>query len=246
MPFAPYSAPTVTLAGLFGKPPESAIIERASVFSLIDVLDNELRRRDSDLLSKSSKDKSDRFLEHLKPLQGALESYCRRSVHRVSEAEDILQSAVLKAYRDFDKYAEGTNFRAWIFKYLNLEILAGNRSVARQTHGILTFEPSVPSCPIQAFEKVSPEQLPDAPEIALDECEGELANAIWELSPAERSVILLYAIGSFKYREIASILELPIGTVMSHLSRGRKHVRGRLAEWSLEYNLVRQRDTESA
>lgn len=175
-----------------------------------------------------------------------MESYCRRSVHRVSEAEDILQNAVLKAYRDFDRYSVGTNFRAWIFKYLNLEILAGNRSVARQTHDILTFEPSIPSCPVHALEQVSPEKLPEAPEIALDECEDELAKAIWELNPAERSVILLYAVGSFKYREIASILELPIGTVMSHLSRGRKHVRGRLAEWSREHNLVGRHDTESA
>lgn len=198
-----------------------------------------LSGNDNNHLSMRTKSKSDRFLEHLKPLQCALETYCRRSVHRASEAEDILQNTVLKAYRDFDRYSEGTNFKAWIFKYLNLELLAGNRSVARHSHEILAFEPPDRSAPIQSLEKVSPDRLPEAPEIPLEECESELACAIWELSAMERSVLLLHAIGEFKYREIADILELPTGTIMSHLSRGRKHVRRRLAEWSREHNLVK-------
>lgn len=197
-------------------------------------------------MAKPDEDRAARFLQHLEPLKAALEAYCRRSVHDPNAVEDVLQEAVGKAYRDFDRYSEETNFRAWMFTYLNLEILAGNRSIARHSHEILPFEPPVASDAIQAIERVSPEQLPNVPEIALDECEDELAKAIRELSAMERSVILLRAIGEFKYREIASILEVPTGTVMSHLSRGRKHVRQRLAEWSRERNLVRRRDTESA
>ena len=183
-------------------------------------------------MNKSNQLKCNRFLQQLRPLQGALEAYCRRTVHRSSEAEDVLQDAVMKAFRDFGRYAEGTNFRAWIFKYVNLEIMAGNRTVARYSHEILAFEPLAAKGSLTALERISPEKLPDAPEIVLDECESELANAIWELSLTEHSVLLLHAIGRFRYREIADILELPIGTVMSHLSRGRQHVRRRFAELS--------------
>jgi RNA polymerase sigma-70 factor (ECF subfamily) len=194
----------------------------------------------------SHRPKHARFLEHLKPLQGALESYCRRSVFRAAEVEDTLQNVLMKAFRDFDRFAEGTCFRAWIFKYLALEILAGNRDIVRQTHEVLAKEPVSRATDILRFEELHPRKLADAPEVALEHCDDALAAAVWELRPLERSSLLLHAIGEFKYREIAEILELPIGTVMSHLSRARKQLRERLGEWSQERNVVRQREPGSA
>lgn len=70
-----------------------------------------------------------RFLERLKTLRGALECYGRRSVIQSAEVKDALQNALMKAIQDFDLYPEVTCFRAWIFKYLTLEILSGNRSI---------------------------------------------------------------------------------------------------------------------
>jgi RNA polymerase sigma-70 factor (ECF subfamily) len=186
------------------------------------------------------------FLEHLKPLQGALEAYCRRSVYRSAEVEDVLQNAVMKAYRDFDKYAEGSCFRAWIFKYLTLEILAGNRSVRRHAHEQLSVEPAADSVEVLYLDSPSPQQLADATQLTLEHCDEILASAIWELRPLERSSLLLHAVGEFKYREIADILDLPIGTVMSHLSRARQRIRERLAEWSREHNLLARRGTGTA
>jgi len=185
-------------------------------------------------------------LEHLKPLQGALEAYCRRSVFRSAEIEDVLQTAVMKAFRDFDKYAEGSCFRAWIFKYLTLEILAGNRSIRRHAHERLSVEPAVESDDVLRLDPPSPPQLVNSPQVALEHCDDALAAAVWELLPLERSCLLLHAIGEFKYREIADILDLPIGTVMSHLSRARQRVRARLAEWSREQNVLVRRETETA
>lgn len=184
-------------------------------------------------------------MEHLKPLQGALEAYCRRSVFRSAEVEDVLQTAVMKAFRDFDKYAEGSCFRAWIFKYLTLEILAGNRSIRRHAHERLPVEPAVGSADVLRLEPPSPPQLVDAPQLALEHCDDALAAAVWNLRPLERSCLLLHAIGDFKYREIADILD-PVGTVMSHLSRARQRVRARLAEWSREQNANARRETETA
>lgn len=197
-------------------------------------------------LPSSRDQRGNRFIEHLKPLQGALEGYCRRSVYRSTEVEDILQTAVMKAFRDFDNYIQGTNFRAWIFKYATLEILAGNRNIARHDHEALVVESVEAPNDILQLEMTFPRRLADAPEVILDHCDNELARAVWELQLMERSTLLLHAIGEFKYREIAEILELPVGTVMSHLSRARQKLRIRLAEWSRELNIVPHSETESA
>ncbi len=189
----------------------------------------------------------ERFIKHLKPLQGALESYCRRGVRRSSDADDILQNAVLKAFRDFDRYSEGTNFKAWIFKYLNLEILAGNRLLSRVMVGHLIPFDSLPMpAAADAACDMGSREMVDVPELVLDRCESELAGAIRDLSDAERSSLLLHAIGDFKYREIAEILEMPIGTVMSHLSRARRQLRERLSEWAQTQKRGAKRKPDSA
>lgn len=226
----------------------SAIIQPSRIFYLDDALAAGALRRNPQgrAVPDRHREKHVRFLTHLKTLQGALESYCRRSVYRSADVEDVLQNALMKAFRDFDRYAEGTCFRAWIFKYLTLEILAGNRNIVRHSHVGLSTDPVSDTTDILRFEELPPRQLADAPELALEDCDDALAAAVWELGPLERSSLLLHAIGEFKYREIAEILELPIGTVMSHLSRARKHLRNRLAEWSPERDIVRRREPGSA
>src|SRR5438093_1562191 len=74
-----------------------------------------------------SEDKNDAFLELLLPLQRSLEVYGRRMLRDPSQVEDVLQSAVMEAFVRFDRYAHGTNFRAWIFRFVTLEILNRNR-----------------------------------------------------------------------------------------------------------------------
>lgn len=173
--------------------------------------------------------KSERFLEHLGPLQRKLGGYCRRMVFSPDAVADVLQSAIATAYRDFDLYAEGTNFPAWIFAYLHREVQNANRRHRKHT-GV--GEPGdVPAPDAWGL----PHELPihrlllDAPEVVLDRCDADLAGGVRGLRPLERGVLLLHAVGEFKYREIAEILEVPIGTVMSALARARQHVREHLA-----------------
>jgi RNA polymerase sigma-70 factor (ECF subfamily) len=174
----------------------------------------------------------------LEPLQAALEAYCRRSLNDPNAVEDVLQEAIATAYRDFHLYAEGTNFRAWIFRYLNLTIHAGNRSYQRERSLALTTEPTIEDVWIQAIDEPLLELLLDRPEPVLSQCDDVLAGAIAELSPLERSVLLLRAIGQFKHREMSEILEVPMGTIMSALSRGRTRLRMRLAEYGRERGLL--------
>jgi RNA polymerase sigma-70 factor, ECF subfamily len=189
-------------------------------------------------LAKPSVDRTARFLRQLEPLQAVLEAYARRSVHDPNAVEDVLQEAVGKAFRDFHLYAEGTNFRAWIFRYLNLEVYAGNRSFHRQRSEALAEEPIVEEVWEQAIDEPLIERLLDDPERILNQCDESLAQAIWELSPLERSVLLLHFIGQFKHREMSEILEVPMGTIMSALSRARTKLRLRLAEYAHEHGLL--------
>jgi hypothetical protein len=78
--------------------------------------------------------KAENFMRHLEPLQGALEAYCRRSLHDPNAVRDALQSAVANAFRDFHLYVQGTNFRAWIFRYAHLEAQNCNRKYAKTRH----------------------------------------------------------------------------------------------------------------
>jgi len=173
--------------------------------------------------------KEERFWKHLEPLQGALEAYCRRSLYDPNAVEDVLQETVGCAYRDFDLFAEGTNFRAWIFRYLNLTILAANRTDRKRPHVGRAQDPIVEDEWLLAFDESHFAALLDSPEQVLEQCDDALTAAIGRLNGLERSSLLLKAVGGFKYREIADILGRPMGTVMSALARARKRLRHELA-----------------
>lgn len=186
--------------------------------------------------------KAKRFLAHLEPLQAALEAYCRRNINDLNEVEDALQSALAKAFGDFDLYVENTNFRAWIFRYLNYEILNRNRK------GPLSDSAMAEPAARDAWESVIAEamlhKLHEAPEIVLEECDELVATAVRDLPPLERSVLLLRAIGDFNYREIAEIVELPIGSVMGYLGRSRATLRRKLMDHCRREGLIRDTDHE--
>jgi RNA polymerase sigma-70 factor (ECF subfamily) len=178
-------------------------------------------------------------MRHLGPLQGALEAFCRRSLHDPNAVRDVLQSAVANAYRDFHLYVEGTNFRAWIFRYAHLETLNSNRKYARTRHEKLPADLSVEDAWQLALDEPLFKVLLDDPDAVLDQCDAILAQALRELAPLDRAVLLLQAIGEFKYREIADVLEVPIGTVMSTLARCRVRLRQRLVQYGEEHGLLK-------
>ena len=179
-------------------------------------------------------------MRHLEPLRGALEAYCRRALRDPGEVGDVLQAAVANAYRDFDLYVEGTNFRAWVFRYLNGELLNANRRSGRKPRSLDSVaELRVEESWQMVLDEPLAEALRNDPEAVLDHCDQALAEAVRALPPQEQSVLLLRAIGEFKYREMAEILGLPLGTVMTCLSRGRLRLRQRLLDYGREHGLLR-------
>src|SRR5262245_59167293 len=132
------------------------------------------------------RDKAERFLEHLEPLQRKLEGYCRRMVFSADAVPDVLQGAIANAYRDFDLYAEGTNFPAWIFAYLHREIQNANRRHQKHTRVDEPEDIAAPDAWHPPHELPVHRLLLDAPEIVLDRCDADLAGGVRGLRPLER------------------------------------------------------------
>jgi RNA polymerase sigma-70 factor (ECF subfamily) len=131
-----------------------------------------------------------------------------------AEAQDIVQNVYLQAWRSFERFERGTNCRAWLFKILLNEIRHHRRRLSSSK-----VVPGNGKCLEEtAFEAPVPEALTDE----------EILAALDSLAPEFREVILLADVEEFAYREIADILSMPIGTVMSRLSRARKQLRVKL------------------
>lgn len=189
----------------------------------------------------SERSKAERFVAHLEPMQRQLSVYCSRAIIGPDEAADVLQSAVTTAFRDFDKYLEGTNFRAWMFRYVALEGLNRNRAAGRLPSEL--GEQDVPQRATWDLDTFSIKFLLDAPEAVLDHRDGVVAQNVNELTDQERSILLLRVVGDFKYREIAEILEIPKGTVMGLLSRARTQLRRKLLDYARQHGLLSKGDS---
>ncbi len=192
-------------------------------------------------MSQADRQKAERFLAHLEPIRHQLSTYCAAALNHGDDTADVLQSAVAAALRDFDRYAEGTNFRAWMFRYLTFEILNRNRASERMPSQLTTQEPALsPSLVIDDFRI---DRLLDDPEAVLDHCDDVVARCVKELTDQERKIFLLRAVGEFKYREIAEILEIPLGTVMGLLSRSRSQLRAQLLHYARDHGLLSRGDS---
>jgi len=184
-----------------------------------------------------SADKNEAFLGLLLPLQRSLEVYCRRMLRDPSHVEDVLQSAVLEAFARFDRYAEGTNFRAWMFRFVTLELFNRNRK----------REPAPFGDGMDDFPGPPPQDVPDdalafvlgSPGPLLEHFEDEIAEALSQLPAAERAVLLLRAVGEFSYHEMHTILAIPLGSVIGYLSRSRRTMRQALADYAARQGLRR-------
>lgn len=184
-----------------------------------------------------SDDKNVAFLELLLPLQRSLEVYCRRMLRDPSHVEDVLQTAIMEAFARFDRYAEGTNFRAWIFRFVTLELFNRNRKREPTPFGEGLDLDNIPAQPAQDIPDDALAGILDNPGPLMEHFEDQVVDALWQLTTAERAVLLLKAIGEFSYHEIHNILAIPVGSVIGYLSRSRKKMRQMLADYSAQRGL---------
>jgi RNA polymerase sigma factor (sigma-70 family) len=148
------------------------------------------------------------------PLSHSLYNFARWLAHDQHDAEDLVQETYLKALRSFASFEPGSNFQAWMFKILKNTFLTACSKVEHRTTIPIDMEKNSWALPATS----------DTPESLLIEHFDidAVRSAIEQLSVTHREVILLCDVEEASYREIAEILSIPIGTVMSRLARARK------------------------
>jgi RNA polymerase sigma-70 factor, ECF subfamily len=157
------------------------------------------------------------FEELALPLLAAMYGHAYWLTRDQTEAEDLVQETLAKALRGFGSFAAGTNFKAWIFRILRNAFLTSRTGLATVRTVYLEDE-------AEGFEAADARATPEDLLIRLND-EATLAKALEELAAPLREVLLLCDVEEMKYREIAFVLEVPVGTVMSRISRGRRALR---------------------
>jgi RNA polymerase sigma-70 factor (ECF subfamily) len=165
------------------------------------------------------------FEELAMPLFNQLYNFAHWLAQDRTEAEDLVQETYAKALKGFSSFQPGTNFRAWMYRIL------------RNT--FLTSRTGLKSSATVALDSDDGAELPAGPEtpetIFIEHSQHQLLQTAIEALPVNfREVLLLCEVEEMSYQEIAETLSIPIGTVMSRLSRARKALRG-----SLQQKLVR-------
>jgi len=175
------------------------------------------------------------------PFLDSLYNTAYRLARNAEDAEDLVQETYLKAYRSFEQFTPGTNLKAWLFKILkNTFINLYRKRQAAPQEGDFSaieggFEGQVQ--PEAAGRMPTPEQ--EALENALDE---NVQRALDRLPPDYRMAVVLADLEGFSYKEIAEILEIPVGTVMSRLYRGRKRLEEDLLRYARSHNYLQAED----
>jgi RNA polymerase sigma-70 factor (ECF subfamily) len=150
---------------------------------------------------------------------------CRVTGDR-ARAEDALQETLLQAWRCFDRFETGTNCRAWLYRILF-------HCVNHQRRKLFRFPQLKENEGFLETNLVSPESRKDELQ------DADILNALDRIPADFRSLVLLVDVEEFSYKDAAEILGVPIGTVMSRLSRGRKLLRDQLSEVARAYGIVK-------
>ena len=163
---------------------------------------------------------SDSFEEMAMPLFDQLYNFAHWLTRNREEAEDLVQETYAKALKGFSSFQLGTNFRAWMYRILRNTFLTSRTG--------LKVTMTVPLDPEDDGPEMAVES--DTPETILFERSDreQLQSAIDELPVHFREILLLCEVEEMSYQEIAEALSIPVGTVMSRLSRARKTLRDRL------------------
>ena len=178
---------------------------------------------------------AEQAMEHMPSLYSA----ALRMTRNPADAEDLVQETYLKAYRGFGGFTEGTNLKAWLYRILTNTYINSYRSKKRRPDETELDE----SEDLYLYRRLGGLEAVAAGRSAEDELmdfftDQDVKDAIESLPEQFRIAVLLADVEGFSYKEIAEIVDVPIGTVMSRLHRGRKALQKRLFDFASQRGLV--------
>jgi RNA polymerase sigma-70 factor, ECF subfamily len=177
-----------------------------------------------------------RFEEEALGLSDQVYRVARHLANSREEADDLVQETYARAFRSWRSYTHGTNLRAWLLRILtNLNIDRGRRSQrAPQTQPLEAND-------YYLYDKLAEtEGVTDEERVVERLSQDDIVSALAEVPHDFRDVIVLVDIGDFSYQDAAQILDIPIGTVMSRLHRGRRVLKRELADHLGEEEVVEE------
>ncbi len=179
------------------------------------------------------------FEQQAMPHMEVLYNYALRMTSNPDDAKDLLQETFLKAYRFWEKFEQGTNIRAWLFRimkntYINLyrkEVKEPDKVDYNEIENYYNIIRDESSDPNNLQEKMFGQLLDD-----------DVSQALESLPEEFRTVVILCDIEGLTYEEIAEFLQIPVGTVRSRLHRGRKLLYTRLYDYAKERGIIGKDD----
>ncbi len=189
------------------------------------------------LAEETAEERSQRFERDALPFLDQLYGAAMRMTRNPQDAEDLVQESFAKAFASFHQFRPGTNLKAWLYRILTNTFINSYRKKQRQPQQMteeiedwqLARAESHTSSGLKSAEAQALEHLPDS----------DVKDALQRIPDDFRMAVYLADVEGFAYKEIAEIMDTPVGTVMSRLHRGRRMLRDLLTDYAEERGLAR-------